>query len=271
MCEVFSVSRSGYYDFINRPKSKRQLQDEQLSQHIETIHEQSDGTYGAIRIHQALRHKGIRHGKKRIARLMKQRGLKGVSRRKFVTTTVRDYSHQSAPDLVLRKFEADRPNKLWVADITYLPSKEGFAYLSAVLDVFSRKIVGWSLRDDLQKQGVLDALQMAVEQRQVSGVIHHSDQGSQYTSYEFGKRCQKAGVIQSTGSVGDCYDNAMCESFFASLECELLARYRFETKQQVKQAVFRYIEGWYNPHRLHSALDYHSPNHFEQLFWSAVL
>ena len=184
---------------------------------------------------------------------MRNAGLAGVSRRKGTVTTVRDGARQ-APDLVDRNFTADRPNMLWVADITYIPTWAGFLYLAVVLDAFSRRIVGWSMATTLHTQVVLDALDMALWQRRPSGVIHHSDQGSQYTSIEFGKRCREAGVRPSMGSVGDAYDNAMAESFFATLECELLDRRRFRTQAEARIAVFEFIEGFYNPRRRHSSL-----------------
>ena len=167
------------------------------------------------------------------------------------------------PDLVERDFTADAPDRLWVADITHIPTWAGFLYLAVVLDAFSRRVVGWSMANHLRTQLVLDALDMALWQRRPDGVIHHSDQGSQYTSLAFGKRCRDAGVRPSTGSVGDCYDNAMCESFFATLECELLERRRFRSHAEARMAVFEFIEGWYNPRRRHSAIGYLSPVNYE--------
>jgi putative transposase len=196
---------------------------------------------------------------------MRQAGLIGAShRRGGPVTTRRDKESRPAPDLVDRDFSADRPNQLWVADIAFIPTATGFLYLAVVLDAWSRKVVGWSMAAHLRTELVLDALEMAVGQRRPGGVIHHSDQGSQYTSLAFGNRCREAGVRPSVGSVGDAYDNALCESFFASLECELLARRRFASQAEARMAVFSYVEGWYNPHRLHSALDYRSPITYEQ-------
>ncbi len=187
----------------------------------------------------------------------------GVCRRKFVITTVKDGGRQ-APDLVERNFTAEAPDRLWVADITYIPTWAGFLYLAVVLDAFSRRIVGWSMATTLAKQLVLDALNMALATRRPRDVIHHSDQGSQYTSIEFGRRCRDAGVRPSMGSVGDAYDNAMCESFFATLECELLDRCRFKTQAEARRAVFEFIEGFYNPRRRHSSIAYLSPIDYER-------
>lgn len=194
---------------------------------------------------------------------MKAAGLEGVCRRKKYRNT-RDKDARPAPDLVERAFVATAPNQLWVADITYVPTWAGFLYLAVVLDVFSRRIVGWAMDTHLRTELVVDALNMAVGQRQPAAVIHHSDQGCQYTSLAFGLRCREVGVKPSMGSVGDAYDNAMCESFFATLECELLDRRRFKSHFEARLAVFDFIEGFYNPRRIHSALDYRSPVEYEK-------
>ena len=208
---------------------------------------------------------GERHSRKRIARLMREAGLVGAChRRGGPVTTRRDQEVRPAPDLVDRNFTAEAPNQLWVADITFVPTAAGFLYLAVVLDVFSRKVVGWAMANRLRTELVLDALDMAVGQRRPRDVIHHSDQGSQYTSLAFGSRCREAGVRPSMGSVGDAYDNALCESFFSTLEAELLARRRFQSQAEARMACFSYIEGWYNPHRRHSGLGYLSPIAFEK-------
>jgi putative transposase len=265
MCRVLDVSPSGYYAWAKRPVCERAVMDAALTAQIRAAHAASKGTYGAPRLQIDLADAGIRVGRKRVARLMRNAGLGGVTRRRRTVTTVRDRARQ-APDLVNRDFTADKPNILWVADITYIPTWAGFLYLAVVLDAFSRRIVGWSMASTLHRQVVLDALDMALWQRQPSGVIHHSDQGSQYTSIEFGKRCREAGVRPSMGSVGDAYDNAMAESFFATLECELLDRRRFKTQAEARIAVFEFIEGFYNPRRRHSSLGYLSPVKFECQF-----
>jgi putative transposase len=264
MCRVLEVSASGYYAWLKRAPSARAQRDAELKEQIRTIHDRSDATYGRPRIHAELKEKGEKVGEKRVGRLMQEEGLEGVSRRATTTTTQRALDARPAADLVERKFSASGPDQLWVADITYIPTWAGFLYLAVVLDVWSRRIVGWAMATHLRTNLVLAALNMAIAQRRPVGVIHHSDQGSQYTSVAFGLRCREAGVRPSMGSVGDCYDNAMCESFFATLECELLARRRFRSPVEARMAIFRYIEGWYNPHRRHSALGQLSPVNFEK-------
>jgi putative transposase len=244
-----------------------------LTEKITEIHKRSRGTYGAPRIHAELKDMGIRVGENRVARLMRAAGFQGVTRRKGVATTAPSPSAAAAPDLVGRDFEAKAPNELWVADITYVPTGSGFLYLSVVLDAFSRRAVGWAMASHLRTELVLAALEMALTQRSPEEVIHHSDRGSQYTSIAFGKRCEQEGVRPSMGAT--CYDNALCESFttgtsaqgarrFATLECELIDRERFECRGDARLAIFQFIESWYNPHRRHSALDYKSPNQYEE-------
>jgi putative transposase len=260
MCRVLAVSASGYYAWRQRPPSARARADVELSTRIRAIHQYSRSTYGAPRIHQELRAAEIRVGCKRVARLMKAASLRGASRCQWVITTVRDRHIRPAPDLVERNFTATAPDCLWVADITYIPTWAGFLYLAVVLDTFSRRIVGWAMATHLRTALVLEALNMAIGQRRPAAVIHHSDQGSQYTALAFGQRCEAAGVRPSMGSVGDCFDNAMCESFFATLECELLDRHHFKTQIEARMAIFEFIEGWYNPRRRHSAIGYLSPH-----------
>jgi putative transposase len=271
MCRVLDVSTSGYYAWSVRGPSARAREDEKLLQRIREIHLHSRGTYGAPRIHAELRDEdGIRVGRKRVARLMRAASLRGASRRRDFPTTVRDRAAQLAPDLVHRDFGAPGPDRLWVADITYIPTHTGFLFLAVVLDAWSRRIVGWAMETHLRTELVLEALEMAVARRRPGSVIHHSDQGCQYTSLEFGRRCRLAGVRPSMGSVGDCYDNAMCESFFATLECEVLDYRPFETQAEARLAIFDFIEGWYNTQRRHSALGYKSPLNFERMYAVAV-
>jgi putative transposase len=266
MCRLLEVSTSGYYAWRDRGPSARALEDMALTKRIRGYHERSRGTYGMPRIQADLTEEGIHVGRKRVARLMRAAGLAGVSRRKGTRTTIRRTDARPAPDLVERDFTAPGPDRLWVADITYVSTWAGFLFLAVVLDAFSRRVVGWAMATHLKTQLVLHALDMALGQRKPHRVIHHSDQGSQYTSVAFGKRCQQAGVRPSMGSVGDCYDNAMCESFFATLECELLDRFPFRNQVEARMAIFEYIEGWYNLNRRHSRLDYLSPMKYERRF-----
>ena len=273
MSRVLGVSASGYYAWRERAPSKRAIENAALSKRIEEIYDASDGIYGMPKIHRELRdeqdarfdRRWSNVGANRVARLMRQAGLRGVSRRRsFTVTTERDDKARPAPDLVNRQFVAGRANELWVSDITYVPTWAGFIYLAIVLDAWSRKLVGWAIGQDLQADLVIKALDMALAQRTAHSVIHHSDQGSQYTSVAFGKRCSEMGVRPSMGTVGDAYDNAMAESFFATLECELLDRRVFKSKAEARTALFTYIEGWYNPRRRHGSIGYLAPTEFER-------
>lgn len=265
MCRVLGVSPSGFYAWRDRPPSKRSIDDAVTTERIRHFHARSDATYGMPRIRADLIEEGHRISRKRVARLMRRAGLRGVSRRRnFAATTQRDARQRPAPDLVKRAFVAERPNQLWVADMTYVPTWAGFLYLAVVTDVWSRRVVGWAMGETMTSDLVLAALNMAIQQRRPTNVIHHSDQGSQYTSIAFGERCRAMGVRLSMGTVGDAYDNAMAESFFASLECELIDRRSFRTKAEARTALFTWIEGWYNPRRRHSALGYRSPINFEK-------
>jgi putative transposase len=265
MCRVLNVSPSGFYRWRQHRPCKRAEQDAQLRVLIQAIHHRSRCTYGAPRIRDELadEHR-CQVGRKRVARLMREEGLRGVMRRRYICTTNRSELYALVPDRVQRRFVASAANALWVADFTYVPTAAGVVYLAIVMDVFCRRIVGWSMREDMSVQLVLDALQMALLQRRPSAVVHHSDHGSQYTSDAFAALCERAGVTLSMGSVGDAYDNAMAESFFASIKTELIHRQHFCTVAQARAAIFEYIEGWYNPHRRHSALGHLSPNNYER-------
>ena len=267
MCRVLGLSPSGYYDWLRRGPSARTRRDAELKGRILAAWLEGRETCGAPRIRAALLAGGERVGRRRVARLMRELGVEGVTRRRFRTgTTKRDPKARPAPDLVDRDFSADGPDRLWVADITQVRAGAGWLYLAVVLDCWSRRIVGWAMAPGMPAELVGDALTMAIVRRQPEGpVVHHSDQGSQYTSLAFGERCREAGVVQSMGSVGDAYDNAMCESFFATLECELLDRRSFATRQEARREVFSFVEGFYNTRRLHSALGYRSPVDFEKL------
>jgi len=267
MCRVLGVSPSGYWAWSKRPSSARARADAELTETIRTIHVDSRGTYGMPRVHAELRDNGTRCSRKRVARLMRAAGLEGVHRRRSVRTTVSDRDTAPAPDLVERHFSASRPNALWVADITYVPTWQGFLYVAVVLDVFSRRVVGWSMAGHLRTELILDALEMAISRRRpAEGLVHHSDRGTQYTSIAFGRRCREAGIALSMGSTGDCFDNAMAESFFASLETELIDRSSWRTRADARLAVFDYIEAFYNPRRRHSALGYLSPAEYERRY-----
>ena len=265
MARVLGVSPSGYYAWRRRPPSARAEADAELTTRVREIHARSRGTYGAPRIHADLADDGVSVGRKRVARVMRAAGIAGVSRRRGPRTTRRAVRARPAPDRVERRFEANEPNRLWAADITYVPTLAGFLYLAIVLDVFSRRVVGWAMAAHLRTALVIEALEMAIAQRRPEAVVHHSDQGCQYTSLAFGARCREWGVALSMGSVGDCFDNAVAESFFATLECELLDRTRLSTHAEARAAVFEFIEGWYNTRRRHSVLGYRSPLEFERL------
>jgi putative transposase len=266
MCRRLGVSKSGFYAWRRRPPCRRALADAQLAVTIRQIHSMSRGTYGVPRIHaELLDLYGLRCSRKRVARLMRAASLVGVCRRRRVRTTQRDLAAIPSDDLVQRSFRADAPDRLWVADITYLPTWQSFLYLAVVVDAYSRRVVGGAMADHLRTGLVLDALTMAVQRRRPKpGLVHHSDHGCQYTSLAFGRRCREAGIAQSMGSVGDCFDNAMAESFNATLECELIARNCWRTHGEARMAVFDFIEGFYNPHRRHSALGYLSPAEYER-------
>ena len=263
-CELLEVSRSGYYEWSTRAPSDRELTDAWLTEKIKQIHEENRGVYGSPRIHAELRMAhGIEVGRKRVERLMAQAGISGLSYRKRGRTTIRVQGVRVAGDLVKRQFGPEEPDVLWIADFSYLRTWEGWLYLAAVQDAFSRRIVGWCMADRMREGLVTDALQMAVRRcRPDPGVIHHCDQGSQYVSLGFGQACTRAGISRSMGSVGDCYDNAVAETFFATLKKELVYRRSWPTRQELCSEVFEYIEGFYNLRRRHSTLGMLSPAGF---------
>jgi len=267
LCRVLKVSKSGYYGWRHRPPSARMRQDVTLTERIERVHRDSRGTYGAPRVHAELQAGGLRCSRKRVARLMRNAGLSGCGGRKRIRTTRRSTAERApaAPDLVKRNFTPEARDRLWVADITYARSWEGWLYLAFVLDAFSRKVVGWSMATHLKTELVLDALNMAIYNRcPVPGLVHHSDRGSQYTSVEFGGRLKEAGLLPSMGSVADAYDNALAESFVSTLKRELLHRHSWPSKESLRVAIFEYIECFYNPRRRHSSLGHLSPAEYEK-------
>ena len=266
MCKHLKVSKSGYYDWQGRAPSARDVANVALLEKVKAIHAMSDATYGMPRIRAELLDAGIHASRKRIAHLMRDAHLQGVSRRRgYTVTTQRNTKERPVPDLVKRQFVATDINQLWVADMTYIPTWAGFLYLAVVTDVYSRKVVGWAFGVRMTADLVIAALNMALLTRKPESVIHHSDQGSQYTSVAFGQRCKQMNVRPSMGTVGDAYDNAMAESFFATLECELIDRRVWKTQTEARLAVFTWIEAWYNPHRRHSSLGQMSPINFERM------
>jgi putative transposase len=266
LCRVLGVSRSGYYGWKDRPPSERDRENAALTEKIKQIHDRSRQVYGYPRVHAELKALGVRCSRKRVARLMRKAGLRGCPRgRKKRTTTRRDEHAVPAPDLVKRNFRAIAPDKLWAADITYVHTQEGFVYLAFIVDVYSRKVVGWSMASHLRAELVVDALEMALWRRKPdAGLIHHTDRGAQYTALSFGKRLEEAGIVASMGRTGSALDNAISESFVASLKTELLYRHRFLSREVARTAVFDYIEGFYNRVRRHSSLGYLSPSDYEQ-------
>jgi putative transposase len=264
MCRVLEVSRSGFHAWERRPPSQRDQVDAQLLDQIRARHERSRGSYGSRRIFLDLRDDGVRVGKKRVERLMRRDWLSGYVKRRKGTTTIRVQGVRAASDLVGRDFNPAAPNRVWCADIKEIPTWEGKLYLASVLDCFSRRVVGWSMRPDVPAELVIDALEMAVARRRPGpGLVHHSDQGSQYVALILGQRLRKHEIAQSMGSKGDCFDNAAIESYHATIEKELLRSRCFRTRQEAKSAVFDWIECWYNPNRRHSRLGYRSPERFE--------
>lgn len=259
LCKMLKVSRSGFYAWSSRPPSARAVADEVLTEQIRMFHKASRCTYGAPRINDDLRDAGVQVGTKRVARLMRNAGLQGVHRRSWRHATKQNPGAAPAPDLLGRDFTATGPNQKWVADVTYVPTVAGWLYLATVMDVFSRRIVGWSIDTHRKTQLVCDAMAMAVSNRdgQVAGVIHHSDRGGEYSSRDLELALRKAGILASMGSMADCYDNSMAESFFATLETELFWAQplrRFESHRDAKLAIFDYIEVFYNRQRRHTAI-----------------
>jgi len=249
----------------DRPPSKRDREDAQLTERIKEIHAKSRQTYGYSRVHAELRALGMRCSRKRVARLMQKAGLRGCMRGRPKHTTRRDPHATPAPDLVKRNFAAAAPDRIWTADITYVHTQEGLLYLAFILDVYSRKVVGWSIANHLGTELVVDALEMALWRRKPkAGLVHHSDRGVQYTSLSFGKRLEEADIVPSMGRAGSALDNAISESFVASLKCELLPRHRFLTREAARTAIFDYVESFYNRSRRHSSLGYLSPSDYEQ-------
>jgi putative transposase len=265
MCRMLGVSRSGYYGWRRRPPSARKRADAALTERIREIHERSRQTYGSPRVHAELKALGTRCSRKRVERLMRQAGVRGCMRGRRGGTTHRSKKAAPAEDLLKRDFTATQADRVWVADITYVATAEGFLYMAFILDVHSRRIVGWAMERHLRTQIVVDALKMAVWRRKPApGLIHHSDQGVQYTSLSFSERLKEIGITPSMGRTGSALDNAMAESFVSTLKAELVSGLKFPTRQAAKTAIFEYLETFYNTRRLHSSLEYRSPSDFEE-------
>jgi putative transposase len=269
LCRTLGVSPSGYYAWRDRGPSAHARAEADLAAAVRAAFARGRGTYGAPRVHAELRAQGWRVGRKRVARVLREQGLAGAPPRRFTTTTIADRDAAPAPDLVDRDFTAPGPDRLWVADITYLPTRAGFCYLAAITDAFSRRVVGWSMATHMRTELITAALDMAVARRcPAPGLVHHSDRGVQYTSLAFGRRLAEAGIAASMGSRGDCYDNAMAESFFATLEKELINRSDWRNETEARAAVFEYIEVFYNRVRRHSSIGDISPAEFEERYRS---
>ena len=269
MCRLLKVSRSGFYAWRSRPRSPAAVADEVLTEQIRVVFTDNRAVYGAPRVHAELADSGVRVGRKRVARLMRAAGIVGCHRRKrSFSITTQDPKADAVPDQVDRHFTASAPNQLWVADVTYVPTVQGWRYLACVTDVFTRLGIGWSMASHRKTDLVVDAVTTAVHRRgcHVPGVIHHSDRGGEYSSHALERELRRHGALASMGSVADCFDNALAESLFATLECELFDAQpggRFTTRRQAKLAVFDYLETFYNPRRRHSALGHTSPAAYE--------
>ena len=263
LCRHLGVSRSGYYAWAQRPESQRDKSDRALSVEVAAVHQESRSRYGSPRVHAELRSRGRRVSRKRVARLMRQQGLRARPRRRFVRTTDSAHSHPVAPNALDRKFEPTQPNCVWAGDITYVWTAEGWLYLAVLLDLFSRKVVGWAMSEKIDRELVLSALDMALLGRPAPA-LHHSDRGSQYASEDYRHLLEQRGITCSMSRKGNCWDNAVVESFFSSLKQELVYLTTFKTHQEAKPALFEYIEVFYNRKRRHSSLGYLSPVEYER-------
>ena len=265
LCRVLRVSRSGYYDWARRGISARAQVDAELTTRVAAIHARSRRTYGAPRVHAELCAAGVRCARKRVARLMRAAGLVGCYRRRRARTTVAEPTHVPAANLVAREFTAPAPDRRWIGDSTYVATREGWLYLAVLIDVYSRRVVGWAMADHLRAELALDALAMALHARRPPpGLVHHTDRGCQYTAAVYQARLAARGAVCSMSRAGDCYDNAMAESFFATLKAELIGTRAWPTRAVVRQAIFEWIEVWYNRQRRHSALAYQQPVTYEE-------
>jgi putative transposase len=264
-CELFEVSRAAYYQRKGAVPSKRAVTDAELTEKITEVHAESKGTYGSPRVHQELVKRGVACGRRRVRRLMRRAGLEGRCKKRWRKTTVVDLAAERAKDLIQRHFgPSTELDRRYVGDITYVMTWEGWAYLATVIDLASRRVVGWALADHMRTELVEDALEMAFAQRRpLPGVIFHSDRGCQYRSADYAALARENGVVLSVGMAGECWDNAVAESFFATIKRELIETRAWPTRAGLRAAIFEYIEGWYNTRRLHSSLGYRSPAEYE--------
>jgi len=269
MCQIFEVSRSGYYNWLNRPISNRKKSDHDLKEKIIKIHDQSKRTYGSPRIYKKLKQQGYKLGKKKVERIMKEEGIQAIHKRKFRVTTDSDHKKPVAANHLNRDFFVDKPNKSWVSDITYIPTAEGWLYLAVVMDLYSRKIVGWSMDKRITKELVINALKMATSHRKPKrGLLLHSDRGTQYASHEYQALLWKNGIICSMSRKGNCWDNAVIESFFRTLKVELVYQTKYYSRLEAQRDIFEYIEIFYNRQRMHSAIGFLSQENYES--WRMV-
>ena len=267
ICNELNVSRSGYYVWRTRPASAQEMANQKLYKKIKAVYNDNHGVYGSPRIYQELKDQGVACSENRIARLMRLRGLKAKQSRRYKSTTKRNKADPVAPNLLKRDFETDRPDQKWLTDITYIPTQEGWLYLAAVLDLYGRRIVGWAMSGRMTSDLTRDALKMAIHRRQPEAdLIHHSDQGSQYTAGEYRQLLKDWDIQVSMNGVGTWYDNAPMESFFGSLKSEWVHHRVYRTRDEARADIFYYIEAFYNRRRLHSSLDYLSPEAYEQLY-----
>jgi len=267
MCQMLEVSPSGYYAWQRRPPSAREMANRELLKRIVAVYDESYGTYGSPRIYRELKSQGVACSENRVARLMKLYALQAKQVKRYKSITKRNKTHLAAPNLLQRDFTSHGPNHKWLSDITYIPTLEGWLYLAAILDLYNRQIVGWAMAERMTSDLTLAALKMAIQQRQPeAGLIHHSDQGSQYTDREYMKLLQAHGIQPSMNGVGTWYDNAPMESFMGTLKSELVHHRHYQTREEAKPDLFFYIEAFYNRRRLHSSLDYLSPEDYEQLY-----
>lgn len=264
MCVALNVSRSGFYAWLKRPKSKTEIANDELLEKVKKAHEKSRRTYGSRRVHRQLLSESETCSKNRVARLMRRNNIKAKTKRKFRATTNSKHNYSVAENLLNRQFEVEAPNKVWVADITYIPTEEGWLYLSAVMDLGSKRVLGWSMGERMTRELAMDALKMAIRQRSpFEGLMHHSDRGVQYASNDYQDLLRKHGMTCSMSRKGDCWDNAAMESFFGSLKTECTLHRRYHSRNEARRDVFHYIEIFYNHERLHSTLGYRSPAQFE--------